>query len=398
MDETNIFYLLRKNEKEKIKKILGTSIIKYDNLINQLKIFQMNNKNITLENILLNNDTDISYKKKLSICEFPTYELISFIFIISKHLHISEYEELFSGIGCLSKSIKNYNITSDYKFKSIQSIDANYSYNTDGYKYDDNIIKKDILEYIIDYNDFSTQKKEIYQNDTLFLIAWPDISYIFIIKKFLETIKPKCLILILPYKYNQSQVHDEYKLEYLHLKQLCYRDNKYNYINNNSHSLINIFYKKEIDINFDTIDKNMFLNEYKYSNINILKDLCETDNYPNDFFKDFINNEMISKLLVDKLIKFKIKKLPSFIDNILDFNNYINLCDKLKTKIKFKNNNKFKICMNLYNIYDNCTFEEYKKAQEEGIIPNWVNQYDIVKYIIDEYTEVDKNIIYEKYS
>ena len=260
MDECNVFYLLKKHNKNEIEKILGTPVTKYDNLINQLKLFNIYN-NETLENILLNNNCDILYKKKISIFEFPTYELVQFIFRISKLLCITEYEEIFAGIGCLSKAIRNYNNTNEYKFKSIQSSDGNYLYETDGYKFDNNIIKKDILEYMVDYERISSEKKELYKNNTLFVISWPDISYIFVIKKFLKIIQPKCLILIGPYKYKQSQVNNNYKLKYLNLKKICYRDNKYNYrMNKNSHSLINVFYKKDIDIDFSILPKNLFLN------------------------------------------------------------------------------------------------------------------------------------------
>ena len=107
---------------------------------------------------------------------------------------------------------------------------------------------------------------------------------------------------------------------------------------------------------------------------------------------------MVSKLLVDKLIKFKIKKIPSFIETIDEFNEYINLCDKLKNKIKFKSNNKLKICIDLCNKYNNCTHINYINAQKNGIIPKWVNKYDIIRYFVDEYTDVNKNKIYEKYS
>ena len=144
-------------------------------------------------------------------------------------------------------------------------------------------------------------------NNTLFVFSWPDISYVFIINKFLEILKPKCLILIMPYKYNQNQLSENYKLDYIHLKQLCIRDNISNY-NKNSHSVINIFYKNNLNLEINKIDKSLFLEEYEYSNIFILKDLCNNKLFPIDFFNDFLNNEIIAKLLIDKLIKFKIKK------------------------------------------------------------------------------------------
>ena len=162
MNDMNIFNLIKNRKTDQINKILGTENLKYENLIQQLLKFNENNKDITLENILLNNYDNEIDKNKSSIYELPTFELVQFIFYIGEIFELSEYEEIFSGIGVLSRSIRNYNQQNHYKFKSIKSIDGNYLYNTDGYSYD-KIIKKDILEYILEYNNFSSQKRILHE-------------------------------------------------------------------------------------------------------------------------------------------------------------------------------------------------------------------------------------------
>jgi len=391
----NVLELLRSDiqGKQKLAELVGTEYTTYANLAKHIR---EHDSSFNLRKPLI--DGDSITDKKCCIYEFPTYELVASIFKIAKYANVKIYNEMFGGCGLLARAVDNYNIGSaEFKFSKINCTDGYYEWGTVGYKFYE-VGQKCFYDMVTDFDLVPHNIKSDYKK-SMFVFSWMPYEYETYIKRFLSTVKPKCLVVI--GNHIIMEVPPSYKRIKVHVKQMCYRDNADNIIPDNdsectSHSYINVFIRTRDDISAEILGAELLLRPFKVSFKTIVGDMKHKDPEKHALYEYMIANPVILPDIFDKMIGAKCGSIPRCVDTIEDLRTYILISETLKTNpAKLINDNthlrKLTKCMNEYIF---CSDDQFEKGVKNGTFPNWLQKESVMNYIIYEHLCDDKNAMF----
>lgn len=391
----NIFGLLRSDihGKQKLTELVGTECTTYARLAKDLEEYDAS---LNLRQHLISGSSIAD--KKCCVYEFPTYELVKSIFKIAQYADVKFYNEMFGGSGLLARAVANYNThNSDFKFSKINCTDGNYAWDTIGYKFYD-VGQKCFYDTVTSFNSVPQSVKHDYRK-SMFVFSWMPYEHEPHIRRFLSTLKPKCLVVIGDHIINDKPT--TYKQIKIHIKQMCYRDNAGNIIHESesdctSHSYINLFIRTSGDISADIIGTELLLRPFKVSLKTIVEDMKHDDPKKHTLYTYMSANPAILPDIFTKMCDAKITCIPACVKTIEDLHAYILIAETLKINPeKYIADNahlrKLTHCMNEYMF---CSDDQYEKGIKDGTIPDWIQKESVLKYIIYEHLCDEKTVIF----
>jgi hypothetical protein len=381
---------------------LGKRDFTYERIVREFLDYQTSReKPVTFREVMLGKCD--KFEERNAIFELPTFELVDTLHLLAAKLGIKNFLETFAGCGALGKAIMNYDGTHT-RFEKIVVTDGDYDYETNGYKF------TSVERYCIFENYMGTTvsagnitEKEIIE-DTMMVMGWVDHNFTHIIPKILSKHNLKCLVVLDYGDHISSSIPEGYKFLQLSLKQLCFRDNEYNYLASEptSHSKVNIFYRNDATItaeNLNATQRDNGLKPFVLSVKTVAHDMESDKLFPKSFTDKMAFDEDYGMSMLKKLSKLKIYSFPKFLVTIEELEKYVELCEHVTIKIPIEDHDKFVSMITMIERYSSCTSDEYKKAQKDGIIPTWVPRSRLKGYAIDEHSSgIVKDSIHRMYS
>jgi hypothetical protein len=336
--------------------------------------------------------------KKCSVYEFPTYELVTAIFKIAKYTNVKIYNEMFAGSGLLSRAVDNFNTHQDeFKFSQINCTDGFFEWETIGYKFYD-VTQKCFYNIITDFDTVPQNIKNNYKK-SMFVFSWMPREYGVHIKRFLTTLKPKCLVVIgnnAPINIPASYKHIKFCV-----KQMCYRDNPSNILSDTSHSYINLFVRSNSELATDILDAKLLAKPFEISLKTIVEDMNYNDIEKNTFYEYMIANPVVIPDIFSKMKRAKLTRIPRCVETIEDFHSYILINDILVQSGRYvelsnsiKDNRSLRQLVKCINEYMYCTDDKFEQGVKHGIFPKWLEKELVILYIICEHISNEKNIFF----